>query len=417
MVDPCFCRLPLWPSALKVSWLLAGLAMMSVGCGQDVESPTGPRSTPELATAIGPLSFAQVSAGYRHTCGVTTAGKAYCWGENFDGELGDGTTDTHTRPVAVSGGLTFLAVSGGYRFTCGVTADFKAYCWGHNQYGKLGDGTTSRRLTPARVAGNLQFRQVSAGQFHACGVTPSDVAYCWGLISDGRLGIGSTFPDNYRTRPTLVAGQLTFMRVSAGANHSCGLRRSGKAFCWGDNRFGQLGDGTTIDRWTPRAIPTLLFNQVVAGARDRRSSTHTCGVTTENKAYCWGANDEGQLGNGTTDSKVQPRPVAGGLSFLGVDPSGDHSCGVTIAHQVYCWGWNYYGQLGNGESGVTAPSRLSPSRVSGSVQYATVSTGENHTCGVGTGGQAYCWGANNAGTLANGTSDPSSIPVAVVAPE
>jgi alpha-tubulin suppressor-like RCC1 family protein len=143
----------------------------------------------------GGLRFHEVDAGTLHTCGLTPGNRAYCWGDNEFGLLGDGTTTNRLTPVAVAGGLQFLQVSTGENFhTCGVATGNRAYCWGTNFTGQLGDGTTTRRLTPVAVAGRLRFREVSAGPNHTCGVATGNVAYCWGLNDFGQLGDGTRNP-------------------------------------------------------------------------------------------------------------------------------------------------------------------------------------------------------------------------------
>jgi hypothetical protein len=195
-------------------------------------------------------AFMTLSAGGGHTCGVTTSGTAYCWGDNFSGDVGDGDLSQHASPVPVSGGLTFAAVSAaaGGGFTCGVTTGGAAYCWGSNVSGGLGDGTTTNRSNPVAVLGGLSFVAVSVGLFHACGVTPGGAAYCWGYNNAGQLGDGTRTD---RTSPTLVLGGLKFAKVSAGGGHTCGVTTEGAVYCWGLNAFGELGDGTTTDRLTP----------------------------------------------------------------------------------------------------------------------------------------------------------------------
>jgi alpha-tubulin suppressor-like RCC1 family protein len=309
--------------------------------GQFGDGTTTDRTTPVLVS--GGLTFAVVSAGPHHTCGVTTSGVAYCWGDNFWGQLGDGNHGRgRNTPGLVSGGLTFAAVSAGGDHTCGVTMNGVAYCWGRNLEGQLGDGTTTFRATPGLVSGGLTFAVVSAGTTYTCGVTTSGVAYCWGYNGFGQLGDGTT---TFRTAPVLVSGGLTFAAVNAGGGHTCGVTTSDVAYCWGWNLLGQLGDGTTADGTTPGLVSGgLTFAAVSAGT----GIGHTCGVTTSGVAYCWGYNVYGQLGDGTTADRTTPVLVSGGLTFAAVDAGVQRTCGVTTSGVAYCWGRNLHGALGDG---------------------------------------------------------------------
>src|SRR2546425_653085 len=179
------------------------------------------------AAVSGGLTFAGVSGGTLYTCGVTTSGAAYCWGINNYGQGGNGTTTySFLTPVAVSGGLTFTVVSAASLHTCGVTTSGAAYCWGQNGYGQLGNGTTTSSTTPVAVSGGLTFAAVSAVLLHTCGVTTSGAAYCWGYNGCGELGNGTTTSSG---TPVAVSGGLTFAAVSVGRSssyqesHSCGL--------------------------------------------------------------------------------------------------------------------------------------------------------------------------------------------------
>jgi alpha-tubulin suppressor-like RCC1 family protein len=390
-------------SIVAVSAVLAAVA-----CGDDARSPTEPPANSQAAvSAPTALTFWQVGAGGSHTCGITMDYRAYCWGSGSG--LGDGspTPAFRDRPIAVAGTLRFRHVSAGTDFTCAVALDRRAYCWGWNGYGQLGDGTTAwERLVPTPVAGGLQFRQVDAGRLHACGVTyPDNRVYCWGRNQYGQLGDG-TITD--RGRPVAVLGGRVFRQVSTGYFHSCAVTTGNAAYCWGANFFGQVGDSTAVRR---RQRPVLVsggrsFRQVDAG------DTHTCGVSTGERAFCWGDGRGGQLGNGNTYLSYWPRRVSGGRSFDRVTAGGTHSCGETTMNRAYCWGTNWEGQVGDG----TTTTRLTPVAVAGRFYFRQLSSGTYHTCGKSSADAAYCWGSNGSVQLGDGTQINRLSPTPVADP-
>ena len=301
----------------------------------------------------GGLAFAAVSAGL-HVCGVTDAGAGHCWGYGLNGELGQGSyADSHT-PVPVSGGLTFSTVSTGVYHTCALRPGGAAYCWGGGAAGVLGDSTYGSSNTPSLVAGHHTWANVSAGYAHSCAVTTTGEAYCWGDGSYGDLGTGSAAAG---IAPLPVSGGLTFAVVLAGGEQdSCGLTTSGAAYCWGGNGWGQLGDGNTSTLSTTPVPVTggLTFTTISAG------DAHYCGLTAAGAMYCWGLNRFGQLGDGTTTSRNSPVAVSGGITFTSISAGRDHTCGVATSGIVYCWGYNLSGELGDR----TSVNRSVPVRVS-----------------------------------------------------
>lgn len=395
----------------------SALLLFGLACRDESQSPTEPTITGPVAnvTAAAALTFRQISAGGLHTCGVTSENRAYCWGYNVYGQLGIGS-DTgpelclslacSTRPVAVVGGLRFLQVSVGEDHTCGITTDYRAYCWGLNS-GALGDGTMIYRTEPVAVVGGLRFRQVTAASSHTCGVTTDNRAYCWGYNGSGQLGNG-TWSIDPRLSPVAVLGQHQFRQVSGGVEHTCGVTTDNRAYCWGRNGYGQIGDSTEVaQRLSPtRVAGTRQWRQVDAGF------VHTCGVNLANRAFCWGRGLEGQLGNGKTYLKsFWPRAVAGGLSVERVTAGRWHTCGETTSNQAYCWGSNRenYGQLGDGAT----IGRLTPVAVRGGLFFGQLSAGAFHTCGRTSSAVTYCWGYNAAGQLGDGTTTNRLRPRAI----
>ncbi|HMG18254.1 MAG TPA: hypothetical protein VK573_05980 [Gemmatimonadales bacterium] len=297
---------------------------------------------------------------------------------------------------AVACTVRFVAVSAGANHTCAITSRGSAYCWGDNSYGELGDGITDgiRSAVPVKVLGSLTFAAVSAGAGHTCGLTTDSAAYCWG--AGGALGDGSTTgPEQCgfahvrcSAVPVAVLGGLTFASTTSGGGggfHTCGVAIGGQAYCWGFNGWGELGDGTNVERASPVAVVGgHTFAELDAGAG------HTCGVTTGGDAYCWGSNSFGELGNGGDTALLHPTPIAvvGGLTFTSVSAGYTHTCGVATGGQAYCWGNNYMGKLGNGDT----TDEASPVAVFGGLTFTTVSAEADQTCGLTVEGVAYCWG-------------------------
>lgn len=376
-------------------------------------------TTEELTQFAPNLSFNSISAGADHSCGVTKAGDAYCWGEN-GGRLGNGLTADSSKPVAVAGYLKFASVSAGGTHTCGVTTEGAAYCWGNNGSGQLGNNTQTNSTVPVPVSGGLVFMSISAGLFHTCGITTNGAAYCWGSNSDGELGYGTLpsipnplggppMPAMISTVPVPVSGGLTFTSLSAsriyfaGGSYTCGLVTGGVAYCWGSNLMGALGIGDITLGISSVPVP-------VSGGLTFISMTTefgTCGVTPTNSTYCWG----GQIDNtGAIVDIAAPTPILNGIEFASLNGKGDHICGIAINGAAYCWGMNSNGQIGNN---TTSYYVYTPTVVSGGIQFTAISVGESHTCGLSTDGTGYCWGRNFWGELGNGTTIDSSIPVNV----
>lgn len=349
-----------------------------------------------------------VEVGGNHSCALKENGQAFCWGYNTGGQLGDGTTINRLVPGPVSGGLVFSAISamgsfgvgaGARGWTCGVTTAASLYCWGSNNLGQLGDGTTTNRLTPVAIKPALQFMAVDGGSAHTCGLTTTGVAHCWGFGFSGQLGGGSP-----------VAGPHIFASIASGEAHSCGVKANGEAWCWGANSVGQVGDGSVFDRFVPTKVTgSQLYQKLVGG------SQFTCGLTTTGQVYCWGRRDNGQLGDGVTAPffRAVPAPVnSGSLVFTDIAAGGFHACGLTASGQAYCWGGNNAGQLGDG----TTIQRTTPVPVAGTLQFSELSGSFQHTCGLSTTGDVYCWGLNSVGQVGDGTTTRRLEPTLVNMP-
>lgn len=305
------------------------------------------------------IRFKSISAGVSHVCGIASSGAAYCWGANGTGRLGSGSNaeTVQTSAVPVTGGLLFTSISAGGSHTCGITNDSRVYCWGHGHYGQLGNNSGKDSPFPVLVSGGLRFKSVSAGYQHTCGITTSGAAYCWGSNELASLGDGSepTSDSMVSQVPVRVSGGLTFKSVSAGYSHSCGLTTSGAAYCWGSNENGELGNGSDNDS----AVPVPVSGRLTFKSMSAAIGGHACGLTTSGVAYCWGMNSDGQLGNGTKTESNVPVVVSGGLGFASISPGHFHTCGVTTDGSIYCWGAEEMGGFGTGsKTGSTKPVRV-----------------------------------------------------------
>ena len=401
------------------------------GSSAIVASAQGHSDTVTVTVTI--IDFASVDPGWTHTCGLTTAGVAYCWGNNGRrGLLGVGAvTETcpgfssgdfpcSTKPMAVSGNITFASLSVANGFRCGLTAAGAGYCWGLNSDGQLGNGSTDGAIAPTPVSGGLSFASISAGGNFACGLTTGGEAYCWGANREGQLGttaVSDTCIDTFdgiidcSTVPVAVTGGLTFTQISAGFRFACGITAGGAAYCWGDNTGGFLGNGLVggVQPTPGLVLGGLSFASVSAGQE------LACGSTTSGEAYCWGTNFSGGFGNGSVggfgDAQPTPGPVLGGLTFASISTGGDYVCGVTTSSVAYCWGADWEGNLGIGFPG---GDRSTPAAVSGGLSFASVSTDQLHTCGLTTSGEVYCWGRNDFGQLGIGGATLRYAPAKVI---
>jgi alpha-tubulin suppressor-like RCC1 family protein len=306
----------------------------------------------------------------------------------------------------------FDTMDGGRDHACGLTSGGQGYCWGRNQYGQLGDSSASPTTVPVAVyQPGLTFDRITAGGAHTCALDSSGQAYCWGANGDGRLGDSTTVLP-LAPVAVLPLGGISFVQLDAGNAHTCGLDGGGQAYCWGENTSGQVGDSTINNvriSPTPTMQGSLTFTSVSAG------TSHTCALDGGGQAYCWGYDGDGALGNGSTFGGRIPQTVQQpvGVTFVSISSNYAHSCGLTSGGQAYCWGENGSGQLGDS----TIVDKNAPVAVQqGALSFVSITTGLDHTCAVDAGGNAYCWGGDASQQLGNGGGAASRIPVAVSMP-
>jgi len=379
--------------------------------------------------------FTDIAAGQGVTCGVA-GGKAYCWGGNWSGQLGNGTTNDSTSPVAVTAapgvlaGKTVTDISVGDAHGCAV-ADGAAYCWGEGGSGQLGNSGTADSTTPVPVntSGVLSGKtvtKVAANGDQTCLIADAR-AYCFGDTYEGALGNGVTVRTD-QTTPVAVStsGVLsgkTVTDISVGgyyAYNAC-VVADGGAYCWGVNDWGQLGNGDSGNSALPVAVNT---SGVLAGKTVTSVSMyeyHACAVA-DGAAYCWGGNGNGYLGNGEANGTLRYLPVAvdttgvlAGKTVTAVAPGDYHTC-VIANGQVYCFGSTYGGVIGNGvfhvHSNVTSPVAVNTAGVLAGKTATVLASGYAHACVIAS-GMPHCWGESWGGALGQGSDTSSGVPVLV----
>jgi alpha-tubulin suppressor-like RCC1 family protein len=425
------------PRAILVAGALALLCTAGCGSTVSVASPVrtplvavGPAesSTPATPTAAAttglpatqtPTAAASlrspvvaITVGTDHTCAITAGGGVECWGLNSFGELGNGsTTGLSSTPVNVTGlhsGITALAAS--QYDTCALTGGGGVKCWGLNSQGQLGDGSKTNRSAPVDVVGLARgITAISANLKFACALTGGGGVKCWGALNLPLL-LGPV-PTLKRT-PFQIAGLPSgISAIAAGLDFTCALKADGGVRCWGSDVLGTLGDGSKFGLYrTPVGVKGLT-----SGVAAISADGGACALTAEGGVKCWGANQDGQLGTGSTSTDSStPLDVAGLASGITAVAVGfDHACALTSGGGVKCWGDNSAGELGDGST----TNSSTPVDVTGLASgVASITAGGFDTCAITSTGDVKCWGDNSYGQLGDGTTTNRQVPVTVNLP-
>jgi alpha-tubulin suppressor-like RCC1 family protein len=381
--------------------LLLGLALLSAAC-DSYRPPPRPTAPPQPAqparpAPVQPQPAAQpapppdpmisLSSHASHTCARRRSGAVACWGNNSDGQIGDGSRTDQPRAVNVPGLSNISELAAGHAHTC-ARRGAQILCWGNNEDGQLGDGLGAkpgaRATAPVTVKGLADAVELVTGDAHTCARRKAGTVTCWGLGDDGQLSIVKD-----RSAALIAVADLSQVaQVVAGANHTCARKTSGDVLCWGRNTEGQLGDDKSGSKIKPVAVVGLKdATHLVAGGN------HTCALRRSGAPVCWGSNSHGQLGDGTSGTFAQRRPVAvqglpGAIAELVAGQQ--HTCARTQDGKVMCWGRNNFGQLGDGST----TDRPKPTPVARLEQVTNLALGTAHSCALQTTGNVTCWGSD-----------------------
>ena len=394
-------------------------ALIFAGCASDDTAPpattsvvhtdapttTAPPTTTTTSVSPPGRDIIDIATGVRHTCMLQNSGSVSCWGDNENGQLGNGEFGSKvysTVPVRVQDITDAVAIGTGWEHTCVVHATGEVSCWGDNSRGELGNGETAGfSALPAKVTDISDAVKVTAGHWHTCALRENGSIACWGGDHDGQLGNGQIGDEDDSAVPVEVTGISDAVAVSAGGEHTCALHSTGEISCWGDNWRGELGNGRSGNEYDS-SVPVK-----VSGIDDAvgvsSGDWHTCAVHEDSNVSCWGSGWYGELGSRTTSVNAYsafPLRVQGFLGAVAVSAGSGHTCALREGGYVSCWGTNSYGQLGS--SPLVNTFSTMPVAVINIDDATAIATGSGHSCAIRESDGVYCWGANFHGQLGHG---------------
>jgi len=371
------------------------------------------------------LDFIKVASGYNHTIALTSSYRVYAWGQNDKGQLGDGTTEDKFTPIDITPYFNLRSnewisnVNTGLLFSVAITSDKRVFTWGDNFSGQLGDGTTRNRFLPTDITssfnlGNDEFiYDFSCGSTFSILFTSLNRVFGWGANNSGQLADPNL---SRKVLPTDITSNIVLqeyegiVKITTGSSHTLIYTTRNRVLTWGSNTYGQLGDGTISSRSTPTDITARFSLGASEGIKYIASGeTHSILVTTANRIFSWGENNFGQLGDGTESNRISPVEITSNFNLqvdddiTKISTKADHNLLLTSTNLVFTWGYNFYGQLGDGSNQSSSlPIMITPSfQLQSNENIESVYAGCQHSMAISTDNQVFTWGNNLYGQLGN----------------
>ncbi|MBL0048900.1 MAG: T9SS type A sorting domain-containing protein [Bacteroidetes bacterium] len=346
-------------------------------------------------------NWVSVSASYSHTLGLKSDGSLWAWGNNGDGQLGNGSSASPISPIKIGNDNNWICIqaNGDYSgHSIALKSNGTLWGWGDNGLGQLGLGNQISRNIPTQIGTDNKWVSINAGGYHTLASKSDGTLWAWGYNFSGQIGNNTSF--TIEKTPLSITTQNKWLMTAAYGDQSFGLRTNGTLWSWGQNNYGQLGIGTTVNRISPLQIG--ISNKWVSVAS---GGYHTLGIMSDGTLWAWGLNSNGQLGNGTNTDTLSPKQVGIEHNWVSISAGENHSLALKSDGTLWAWGANNYGQLGDNSQ----TDRLIPVKIGTDSNWVSIKAGEFHSLGLKSNGTIWAWGSGGQGQLGNGMTGVTSL--------